>query len=108
MAFGLYYSFGNIDFEEGRLYNLPIGGNEEAYSQKYSVNKERIFVYKCGVNTNMFKLEADKKSVIRKQLGISDNSFVFVYVGGLMKWQKIEESLMIFADTQKSLMTVSS
>ena len=70
-------------------------------AKKYSVNKERIFVYKCGVNTNMFKLEADKKSVIRKQLGISDNSFVFVYVGGLMKWQKIEESLMIFADTQK-------
>nr|WP_302829023.1 glycosyltransferase [uncultured Bacteroides sp.] len=70
-------------------------------AKKYSVNKERVFVYKCGVNTKMFKLEEDKKSVIRKQLGISDNSFVFVYVGGLMKWQKIEESLMIFADTHK-------
>ena len=65
--------------------------------KKYDADKNKIFVYKCGVNPDMFKLEPDKKKQVRQQLGIPESSLVFVYAGGLMKWQKIEESLMIFS-----------
>ena len=71
--------------------------------KKYDADKNKIFVYKCGVNPDMFKLEPDKKKQVRQQLGIPESSLVFVYAGGLMKWQKIEESLMIFSKAHEIL-----
>lgn len=71
--------------------------------KKYDADKNKIFVYKCGVNPDMFKLEPDKKKQVRHQLGIPESSLVFVYAGGLMKWQKIEESLMIFSKAHEIL-----
>lgn len=71
--------------------------------KKYDADKNKIFVYKCGVNPDMFKFEPDKKKQVRQQLGIPESSLVFVYAGGLMKWQKIEESLMIFSKAHEIL-----
>lgn len=71
--------------------------------KKYDADKNKIFVYKCGVNPDMFKLEPDKKKQVRQQLGIPESSLVFVYAGGLMKWQKIEESLMVFSKAHEIL-----
>ena len=70
---------------------------------KYNADSKKIFVYKCGVNPDLFRLEPDKKNVVRKQLNIPEDSFVFVYAGGLMKWQKIEESLKIFSQAHEIL-----
>jgi len=68
---------------------------------KYSAKEDQVYVYKCGVNTQLFKYDMNIKRVMRKDLGIPTDSLVFVYAGGLMKWQKIEESLHVFSKIHK-------
>lgn len=72
-------------------------------TNKYGVSANRVYVYKCGVDADLFKLEPFKRASMRMQLGITNESFVFVYVGGLMKWQKIEDALLIFANAHNLL-----
>ena len=66
-------------------------------TNKYSANNDNVYVYKCGVNTKLFICDEDIKVKMRERLNIPKNCIVFVYAGGLMKWQKIEESLQIFS-----------
>lgn len=65
-----------------------------------NINADKIFVYKCGVNTDFFRLDEQSRISSRNDLGLKDE-ILFVYSGGLMKWQKIEESLMFFHEYHK-------
>lgn len=64
--------------------------------RKYNADKDKIVVYHCGVDTNKFQILPEIRQKLRKEMGISDSTIVFVYSGGMHKWQKIEESLIIF------------
>lgn len=63
---------------------------------KYGCNQDKICVYRCGVDTNIFKLSDIDRKLIRKQLGIEDGITLFVYSGGMHKWQKIGTTLRYF------------
>lgn len=64
---------------------------------KYNADGEKIAVFKCGVNVSHFNIKSkEEKKSVRAELGIAENDVVFVYAGGITKWQKIEASLDIF------------
>lgn len=66
---------------------------------KYNADGNKIAVFKCGVNTEHFNIKSnEEKSALRKELGIAEKDVVFVYAGGITKWQKIEESLKVFKE----------
>ena len=61
---------------------------------KYKADGNKIAVFKCGVNTKHFNIKPkEEKTALRRELGIAEKDVVFVYAGGITKWQKIEESL---------------
>ena len=64
---------------------------------KYNADGEKIAVFKCGVNVSHFNIKSkEEKKSVRAELGIAENDIVFVYAGGITKWQKIDASLDIF------------
>ncbi len=63
---------------------------------KYAANEKKIAVYKCGVDTSIFFINPQKRIEIRQKLGIANDCTLFVYSGGLHKWQKVEESINVF------------
>lgn len=64
-------------------------------ARNYCVSLDKIVVYHCGYDSNVFFLDNTKRLEKRNELGIKDE-ILFVYSGGLHKWQKIEESLNVF------------
>ena len=66
---------------------------------KYNADGNKIAVFKCGVNTKHFNIKSkEEKVALRRGLGIAEKDVVFVYAGGITKWQKIEESLKLFKE----------
>ena len=66
---------------------------------KYKADGNKIAVFKCGVNTKHFNIKPkEEKIALRRELGIAEKDVVFVYAGGITKWQKIEESLKVFKE----------
>ena len=64
-------------------------------NEKYKVSNEKICVYRCGYDSSLFKIDEDSRVRIRRQLR-QENNVLFVYSGGLHKWQRVEDSLRIF------------
>ena len=62
----------------------------------YEVDADRICVYRCGYDSSLFKLDNCKRKEIRQSLGVKDDELLFVYSGGLHKWQKVDDSLRLF------------
>lgn len=62
----------------------------------YGVEPEKICVYRCGYDANLFKLDRSARTQTRKNLGIGEGDILFVYSGGLHKWQKVDDSLRLF------------
>ena len=69
--------------------------------KKYGIVDSKISVYHCGVDLNKFKLSPEWRKDIREQYGIGVNTTVFVYSGGMHKWQKVEDSILIFVEYHK-------
>ena len=70
--------------------------------RKYNTNPSKITSFKCGVDTNLFSIDESMRNIIRKENNISIDDIVFVYSGGLMKWQKIEESILIYKNFHRN------
>ena len=64
-------------------------------NEKYKVSNEKICVYRCGYDSSLFKIDEDARHRIRKELR-QENNVLFVYSGGLHKWQRVEDSIRIF------------
>lgn len=64
--------------------------------KKYQAISDKIVVYRCGIDTSLFNLQPDNRINLRKELNIAQDTVVFVYSGGLHKWQKVDETLKIF------------
>lgn len=67
---------------------------------EYGVDEKRISVYRCGVDTSLFKIN-DKREEVRKHLGIAVDEILFVYSGGIDKWQRVGDSIDIFMKYHK-------
>lgn len=60
-----------------------------------SISKKTI-VYHCGVDVDLFDYSKVNINNERIKLGYNNEDIVFIYVGGLHKWQRVKESLDIF------------
>lgn len=69
---------------------------KEYIHSTYKIPLDKISVYRCGYDPNAFKYDWSKRYEIRQQLAININDCVFVYSGGLQKWQRISDCLNIF------------
>lgn len=60
-----------------------------------NVNLDKVAVYKCGVDVNLFRIDLEVRNNIRRELGL-DGYLTFIYVGGMHAWQKMDSTLKIF------------
>lgn len=65
-------------------------------SKNYYVDPNKICIYRCGIDKELFKLDVNSRQIIRNQLGINDTDVVFIYSGGLHPWQRVDDSIDIF------------
>ena len=71
--------------------------------KKYDfLNAAKIFPYKCGADSKLFHIDKEMRLKMRKELGIKDNETLFIYSGGLHKWQKIEDAVSLFVEYSKT------
>lgn len=70
-------------------------------NKNYGINTDKIVVYRCGYDSSLFFINNEKRISIRKKLAVQDD-ILFVYSGGLHKWQKIEDAFKIFAKYHSS------
>lgn len=63
--------------------------------KKFNI-ESNVVVYRCGVDTKVFHRDTHKRMSLRQILGYSDNDIVFVYSGGMHKWQKVDDVLDMF------------
>lgn len=70
--------------------------------KKYNfLTENKIFTYKCGADNKLFFIDKAMRSKMREELGIKDTETLFVYSGGIHKWQKIEDSMATFVEYSK-------
>lgn len=69
---------------------------------KYVCNTDKIIVYRCGYDTSSFYINKDWRRETRHNLKVKQNETLFVYSGGLHRWQKMEESLLVFKNYLKT------
>ena len=63
---------------------------------EYGQDSEKILVYRCGYDSTLFSYSSEARKITREELKLTDNDILFVYAGGMHKWQKIEDSLAVF------------
>ena len=89
-----------LEFQGMKRANLVICQSEEMKRyllSKYSfLEVDKIVPFRCSADNEKFKVINFDSESLRRQLGFSGDDLIFVYSGGLMKWQKIELSLKIF------------
>lgn len=61
------------------------------------LDEQKICVYRCAADEKMFFYDEKLRNAKRKELQIG-NQELFVYSGGLHRWQKIEDALRLFRD----------
>lgn len=76
-----------------------VSNNYAEQLTKEGVSKDKIFVVPCCVDLENFKFRDDKRLAIRKDLEISENQIVGVYVGKFGGTYYDEESFEIFYQT---------
>lgn len=67
-------------------------GMKEYYNDKYSFNKSNYFIMPC-FNTKINTIDKNK---------FNQPNINFTYIGGLSKWQCIEETLKIYKEIEKN------
>ncbi len=69
--------------------------------KKYSylnLNKEKFIEFRCSSSLDNFSYEPALRNEVRRKLNLKKDATVFIYSGGMHKWQKIDESLMLFKE----------
>ena len=77
------------------------------YLQELNKTKKHInyFIVPCAPETQLItkeEYEIDRKKY-REKYGISPNTLVFIYSGGVSSWQCVEESIELYLNIAKSL-----
>ena len=69
---------------------------------KYPIlSSEKIYTYACHADLSIFNFNPQQAKKTRELLGLTDEQILFVYSGGLHKWQNIEKSLSYFDEFHK-------
>lgn len=71
----------------------------EQIEKDYGISKEKIHICSMGVNRQVFKPGNQKE--VRKELGISEDTFMYLLVGNIIKQKGVEELLLAFKEVKK-------
>lgn len=71
--------------------------------ENYQRPADQICVYRCGVDTTIFRINDNTRLAIRRELGIEDNEYLFVYSGGMHPWQRVGDTLVLFEQIHKKI-----
>jgi len=66
--------------------------------RKHNLALPNSISYSCGFDESVFYFDEGLRKETREKLRITDDTILFIYSGGLHKWQKVEESLKIFSE----------
>lgn len=61
------------------------------------INSDKFFVYACRADLSNFYVDTDMRNSLRRQLSLTENDILFVYSGGLHKWQNVDKALAYFS-----------
>lgn len=65
--------------------------------KKHNLNEKDITVFRCGVDTDLFNFSTSNRDRVRKQLGLVEDEILFVYSGGMHKWQRVADTLKFYS-----------
>ncbi|MBB5149064.1 MULTISPECIES: glycosyltransferase [Ureibacillus] len=65
----------------------------------YGIPRDRILVCSMGVNRQQFK--PGNKEIVRKELNLDDDAFIYLFVGNVIKQKGVEELLIAFQQVKK-------
>lgn len=60
-----------------------------------------FIVYQCGVDSETFKLLPDLRNRVRLDLKIDSDDILFVYLGGMHRWQLVDSVFEIYSEFTK-------
>ena len=67
------------------------------YSNHYKFQTDTCSIFPTIVNEKYFSISKENRLTVRTNLGINDK-FVYIYVGGIDKWQNLDKILTIFSE----------
>lgn len=70
----------------------------EQIEQDFNIPKEKILICSMGVNREVFK--PGDQLAMRRELGLDEDAFTFLFVGNVIKQKGIEELLLAFEQVQ--------
>ena len=82
-------------FENSDYFFFVSENMKEYYSEKYHIDSSRNSVFPTIVNERYFFYSAEKRNKFRSLLKLQ-NKFVYIYVGGIDKWQRLDEIIQTF------------
>jgi len=62
------------------------------------LKEEKLYVYKCSADSRLFFYSPEIRQSMRKQLELEKSQKLFIYSGGLHKWQRFEDTLKFFSN----------
>lgn len=72
---------------------------------KHHVQENKFLVYQCGVDMVTFSRNEALGDIVRKRLDVKKDECVFVYLGGLHRWQLIDDVITIYAAITRKIKT---
>ena len=66
-----------------------------------TLSSEKIYPYACHADLSTFNFNSQQARKTRELLGLADEQILFVYSGGLHKWQNVDKSLSYFDEFHK-------
>ena len=72
----------------------------------YRISKNRTFIMPVGIDIDFIKSIAGQRDVVRKQLGISEDTLVVLSVNGLHPYKGINYLIKAFQDVPKALLII--
>lgn len=65
--------------------------------RKYNhLDSNKIFVYACKANIANFRIDMFLREHVRREMRVHDDETLFVYSGGLHKWQNVDKTIQYF------------
>lgn len=87
----------NFVFKYSNYFYFVSENMKDHYINKYKLDKKNCSVFPTIVNEFFFSVSAELRTEKRKELKI-DDKFVYIYVGGIDKWQNLDKILIAFSE----------